>query len=122
QADALATGKSLEELEAENVPEWLRPHKVFPGNKPSSSILFHELNAFSVGQLLSLYEHRTAVQGFIWGVNSFDQWGVELGKVLAKKVRAQLSATRHDGAKVAGFNPSTTSLMNFYFAKSQPKA
>jgi glucose-6-phosphate isomerase len=60
--------------------------QVFPGNKPSLSLLFPKLSAFTLGQLLALYEHRTAVQGFIWGINSFDQWGVELGKQLATKV------------------------------------
>jgi glucose-6-phosphate isomerase len=85
QADALAYGKTIEDLKADNVPESLWSHKEFPGNRPSLSLLMKELNAFSLGQLLALYEHRTAVQGFVWGINSFDQWGVELGKSLAKK-------------------------------------
>ncbi|CAN0404000.1 unnamed protein product, partial [Scytosiphon promiscuus] len=89
QPDALAYGKTLEELEAEGVPDWLRPHKVFTGNRPSLSLLFPKLDAFSCGQLLAVYEHRTAVQGFVWGLNSFDQWGVELGKKLATQVRAR---------------------------------
>lgn len=63
-----------------------RPLQVFTGNRPSLSLLFPKLDAFSAGQLLAIYEHRTAVQGFVWGLNSFDQWGVELGKVLAKQV------------------------------------
>lgn len=63
------------------------PLKVFTGNRPSLSLLFPKLDAFSAGQLLAIYEHRTAVQGFIWGLNSFDQWGVELGKKLASQVR-----------------------------------
>lgn len=81
QPDALAMGKRVEELVAEGVPAALHPHKEFPGNRPSLSLLFPKLNARTCGQLLALYEHRVAVQGFIWGINSFDQWGVELGKV-----------------------------------------
>jgi glucose-6-phosphate isomerase len=81
QPDALAMGKRVEELIAEGVPAALHPHKEFPGNRPSLSLLFPLLNARTCGQLLALYEHRVAVQGFIWGINSFDQWGVELGKV-----------------------------------------
>ncbi len=119
QPDALAYGKTAQELIAEGVPQHLLPHKEFPGNRPSLSLLFPVLNAYSVGQLLALYEHRVAVQGFVWGVNSFDQWGVELGKVLATKVRKQLTVCRtlHDGGKsinANAFNPSTTSLLQRY--------
>jgi glucose-6-phosphate isomerase len=91
QPDALAYGKTVADLEAEGVPRELQPHKEFPGNRPSLSLLFPALNAYSCGQLLAMYEHRVAVQGFIWGVNSFDQWGVELGKALASRVRVQLA-------------------------------
>ena len=88
QPDALALGKTLETLEAENVPERLREHKRFMGNRPSLSILFEgAVDARAVGRLLAFYEHRVAIEGFIYGINSFDQWGVELGKVLAKDVR-----------------------------------
>merc|ERR1712127_534289 len=100
----------------EGVPEKLRAHKVFSGNRPSSSMLMTQLDAFAIGQLLAIYEHRTAVQGFIWGLNSFDQWGVELGKVLAKQVRSQLSASRKSNALVQGFNSSTSSLLEAYLA------
>jgi glucose-6-phosphate isomerase len=118
QPDALAYGKTAEEVRAEGTAEDLIPHKVFPGNRPSTMILVDELTPYSVGQLLALYEHRTAVQGFIWGLNSFDQWGVELGKVLAKKVRTQLTASRaKKPAAVAGFNPSTEALLKRYLAK-----
>ncbi|CAI5724104.1 unnamed protein product [Peronospora destructor] len=116
QPDALSRGKSLEDLKAENVPEHLRNHKLFPGNRPSISLLFKKLDAFSAGQLLALYEHRTVVQGSIWGINSFDQWGVELGKVLAKQVRAQLNASRTDKSSVKGFNSATTSMLEAYLA------
>ncbi|KAF1331494.1 Glucose-6-phosphate isomerase, partial [Globisporangium splendens] len=116
QPDALARGKSLKDLEAEGVPEHLRNHKLFPGNRPSISLLFPKLDAFSCGQLLALYEHRTVVQGAIWGVNSFDQWGVELGKVLAKQVRSQLQASRSSNAPVQGFNSSTAYMLNKYLS------
>ena len=101
----------MNDVTQEGVPEELREHKVFAGNHPSSSMLMTKLDAFAVGQLLAIYEHRTAVQGFIWGINSSDQWGVELGKVLANQVRAQLSASRKSGAHVQGFNNSTSALL-----------
>nr|CCA13931.1 unnamed protein product [Albugo laibachii Nc14] len=114
QPDALAYGKSISELEKEGVPKALQPHRYFPGNRPSLSLLFEKLDPFSCGQLLALYEHRTVVQGAIWGINSFDQWGVELGKVLAKQVRNQLEGSRKHQAKIEGFNPSTSYLLNRY--------
>lgn len=116
QPDALAYGKTLNDLIQEGVPEELRQHKVFMGNRPSSSMLMSKLDAFAVGQLLAIYEHRTAVQGFIWGINSFDQWGVELGKVLAKQVREQLKSSRKHSASVQGFNSSTSSLLEAYLS------
>lgn len=123
QPDALARGKSLADVEAEGVAEALRPHKVFPGNRPSSSMLFQKLDAKSCGQLLALYEHRTAVQGLVWGIASFDQWGVELGKVLAKAVRNTLSDARAGAGAdgVSGFNPSTSSLLKEYVERSGKK-
>lgn len=94
---------------------------MFPGDRPSTSILLPRLNAYTTGQLLSVYEHRTAVQGFIWGVPSFDQWGVELGKVLAKQVRGELERVRKAGKEggetsvsADAFNPATTSLLSRY--------
>ncbi|MBA3846121.1 MAG: glucose-6-phosphate isomerase [Planctomycetes bacterium] len=118
QPDALAFGKTADECRAEGVPAALIPHKVFPGNRPSNVILMDALTPYAVGQLLALYEHRTAVQGFIWGLNSFDQWGVELGKVLAKQVRTQLASSRSKkGAAVAGFNPATTAMLGRYLAR-----
>ncbi|KAK8800752.1 hypothetical protein WA158_000077 [Blastocystis sp. Blastoise] len=114
QPDALACGKTQQDLEKEGVKPELFAHKIFSGNRPSSSILFNELNAYTCGELLSIYEHRTAVEGFIWNICSFDQWGVELGKVLAKQVRSQFQKTRTSGAEVSGFNPCTTALMNKY--------
>ncbi|KAG9440968.1 hypothetical protein H6P81_021133 [Aristolochia fimbriata] len=119
QPDALAYGKTPEELLQENVPKHLIPHKTFSGNRPSLSLLLPSLNAYNIGQLLAIYEHRIAVEGFIWGINSFDQWGVELGKSLATRVRKQLNLSRTKGDPVEGFNHSTTTLLSKYLeAKS----
>ena len=115
QPDALAYGKTIEELKNAGVPPELHTHKEFEGNRPSLSLLLPELTPFSCGQLLALYEHRVAVQGFVWGINSFDQWGVELGKALAGGVRKQLNASRADaGAPIQGFNPSTAAMLARY--------
>ena len=89
-------------------------HKLFSGNRPSSSLLFPKLTAYTCGQLLAIYEHRTAVEGFVWGLCSFDQWGVELGKVLAKNVRRQFHDSREEGKAVSGFNPCTMALLKKY--------
>ena len=121
QPDALAYGKTLNDVVQEGVPEELRQHKVFAGNRPSTSMLMTKLDAFAIGQLLAIYEHRTAVQGFIWGLNSFDQWGVELGKSLAKQVRSQLNASRKTQAHVQGFNSSTSFLLEAYLAHGNGK-
>jgi glucose-6-phosphate isomerase len=117
QPDALAYGKTAEQCRAEGVKPELVPHKEFPGNRPSNVLLLKKLDAYTVGQILAIYEHRTAVQGFIWGINSFDQWGVELGKVLAKQVRNQLAGSRKTSAKISGFNPATTALLKHYLSK-----
>ncbi|EAR82568.2 glucose-6-phosphate isomerase (macronuclear) [Tetrahymena thermophila SB210] len=115
QPDALACGKTIEELKAEKVPENLQNHKYFPGDRPSLSLLFTELNPYTAGQLLALYEHRTAIEGFLWDINSFDQWGVELGKVLAKQVRTffqnhqDKSTADFSGTK---FNSATEALLS----------
>ncbi|PXF42555.1 Glucose-6-phosphate isomerase, cytosolic 1A [Gracilariopsis chorda] len=114
QPDALARGKTSEECRAEGRSEDLIPHITFTGNRPSLSLLLPVLNAYTCGQLLSLFEHRTAVQGFVWDINSFDQWGVELGKVLATKVRKQLNQARYHGKPVADFNASTKRMVERY--------
>lgn len=114
QPDALAFGKTADEVRAEGTPEALVPHKVFPGNRPSSVLLADDLTPFSCGQLLALFEHRTAVEGWVWDINSFDQWGVELGKQLARQVRSQLAASRTQGAAVQGFTGSTARLLERY--------
>ncbi|CAM8935931.1 unnamed protein product [Rhodiola kirilowii] len=118
QPDALAYGKTAEELQKENVVPHLIPHKTFTGNRPSLSLLLPSLNAYNIGQLLAIYEHRVAVQGFVWGINSFDQWGVELGKSLASTVRNQLHKSRTAGEPVQGFNTSTTYLLSKYLEAS----
>lgn len=113
QPDALANGKTADECRAEGRAEELVPHVTFLGNRPSVSLLLPICNAYSCGQLLALYEHRTAVEGFIWNINSFDQWGVELGKVLAIKVRQQINQTRYHNRPIKEtFNASTTRLLD----------
>jgi glucose-6-phosphate isomerase len=117
QADALALGKTPIELRSENVPDALIPHKTFTGNRPSTSLMLPDLSAYTTGQILALYENVTAAMGFVWGINSFDQWGVELGKVLASKVRTTINTcrTKHRGVSPSdGFNYSTTRLMAKY--------
>ncbi|KAK9667710.1 hypothetical protein RND81_13G006000 [Saponaria officinalis] len=118
QPDALAYGKNPEQLQKENVSPHLIPHKTFTGNRPSLSLLLPSLTAYRVGQLLAIYEHRIAVEGFIWGINSFDQWGVELGKSLATQVRKQLHASRTKGEPINGFNFSTTTMLTKYLQAS----
>ncbi|KAL8059007.1 hypothetical protein ABFX02_03G059100 [Erythranthe guttata] len=118
QPDALAYGKTPEQLLKENVPHHLVTHKTFSGDRPSLSLLLPSLNAYNIGQLLAIYEHRVAVEGFVWGINSFDQWGVELGKSLATQVRKQLNASRKKAEPVEGFNFSTTALLTRYLEAS----
>jgi glucose-6-phosphate isomerase len=93
QGEALAFGKTPEQVKAEGTADWLVPHRVFEGNRPSNTLLLEKLTPHALGTLIALYEHSVFTQGTIWSVNSFDQWGVELGKVLAKKVAGELSAT-----------------------------
>jgi glucose-6-phosphate isomerase len=92
QTEALAFGKTAAQVTQEGTADWLVPHRVFEGNRPSNTMLLRELTPFALGSLVALYEHSVFVQGTVWSVNSFDQWGVELGKVLAKKVAAELEA------------------------------
>ena len=109
QTEALAFGKTREALEAEGVEAALVPHKVFEGNRPTNSLLAEKLTPGVLGQLIALYEHKIFVQGIIWDIYSFDQWGVELGKVLAKAILPELqgeAALAHDG--------STNALIRFY--------
>ncbi|MET8952201.1 glucose-6-phosphate isomerase [Streptomyces sp. NPDC004533] len=110
QTQALAFGKTPDEVRAEGVPDELVPHKTFKGNRPTTTILATELTPSVLGQLIALYEHKVFVQGAIWNIDSFDQWGVELGKVLAKRVEPALT----QGAEVPGLDPSTTALVAAY--------
>ncbi|MBL9088422.1 MAG: glucose-6-phosphate isomerase [Planctomycetia bacterium] len=103
QGEALAFGRTAAEVRAEGTPEALVPHRVFEGNRPSSTLLLERLSPHALGALVALYEHQVFVEGTLWGVNSFDQWGVELGKVLASRVLAELEADAppapaHDGS------------------------
>jgi glucose-6-phosphate isomerase len=93
QAEALAFGKSAEQVKAEGVADWLVPHRVFEGNRPSTMILADRLTPETLGKLVALYEHAVFTQGTIWRINSFDQWGVELGKALAQRIIPQLDRT-----------------------------
>lgn len=115
QSEALAFGKTAKELKAEGVPASLVPHKTFPGNRPTTTILGTRLSPRMLGQLVALYEHKVFVQGTIWNVNSFDQWGVELGKVLAKRIIAEL-ADRTAKPKLA-HDSSTNALIEWYRGK-----
>jgi len=92
QTEALAFGKTAEQVAAEGTPDWLVPHRVFAGNRPTNTLLLDRLTPYALGTLVALYEHSVFVQGTVWGVNSFDQWGVELGKVLAKQIGDELMA------------------------------
>ncbi|WP_058046968.1 glucose-6-phosphate isomerase [Streptomyces roseifaciens] len=110
QGQALAFGKTPEEVAAEGVPAELVAHKTFRGNRPTTTILADELSPSVLGQLIALYEHKVFVQGAIWNIDSFDQWGVELGKVLAKRVEPALTS----GAEVPGLDASTAALVARY--------
>ncbi|MER6050743.1 glucose-6-phosphate isomerase [Streptomyces sp. BHT-5-2] len=110
QGQALAFGKTSDEVRAEGVAEELVPHRTFKGNHPTTTILASELSPSVLGQLIALYEHKVFVQGAVWNINSFDQWGVELGKVLAKRVEPALT----EGAEVPGLDASTAGLVAKY--------
>jgi glucose-6-phosphate isomerase len=111
QSEALAFGKTAEQVRAEGTPEWLVPHRCFDGNRPSNTILADSLTPHTLGALIALYEHATFVQGVIWNVNSFDQWGVELGKELAKRTQAEIASA--DDPKLA-HDSSTNALIRRY--------
>jgi glucose-6-phosphate isomerase len=111
QAEALAFGKTAEQVKAEGTPDWLVPHRVFEGNRPSNTILADHLTPEVLGKLIALYEHAVFTQGTIWSIDSFDQWGVELGKVLAQKIIGELQSA--DEPKLA-HDTSTTNLIRKY--------
>jgi glucose-6-phosphate isomerase len=111
QAEALAFGKTRQEVLAEGTPAWLAPHKVFEGNRPSSTILLERLTPAALGKLVALYEHSVFTQGAIWGIDSFDQWGVELGKALAARIIPELE-TGSEGQ--LNHDSSTNTLIRRY--------
>lgn len=109
QTEALMVGRDIDDVKKEIKDEKLIPHKVFEGNRPTNSIVVKKLTPFILGALVAMYEHKIFTQGIIWNINSFDQWGVELGKVLAKKIQSELA----DNAPCTTHDPSTNGLMNF---------
>ena len=111
QAEALAFGKTAEQVEAEGTPKWLVPHRVFEGNRPSNTILAERLTPEALGKLVALYEHSVFTQGAIWNIDSFDQWGVELGKVLAQRIIPELESQAEP--KLA-HDSSTNNLIRYY--------
>ncbi len=112
QTKALAFGKTADEVRAEGTAEWMVPARVFEGNRPTTSIFGVELTAHALGELIALYEHITFVEGTVWGLDSYDQWGVELGKQLAK----QITPAFHDDAALAEQDASTKALIEYYRA------
>jgi glucose-6-phosphate isomerase len=111
QTEALAFGKTPEQVEAEGAPEWLVPHRVFEGNRPSNTILAKQLTPETLGKLVALYEHSVFTQGAIWNIDSFDQWGVELGKVLAQRIIPEIESKTEP--KLA-HDSSTNNLISYY--------
>jgi glucose-6-phosphate isomerase len=111
QTEALAFGKTPEQVKAEGTPEWLIPHRVFAGNHPSNTILVDRLTPETLGKLVALYEHSVFTQGTIWGINSFDQWGVELGKALAQRIIPELESREETAL---GHDSSTNNLIRRY--------
>jgi glucose-6-phosphate isomerase len=113
QSEALAFGRTADEVRAEGTPEWLVPHRVFEGNRPSSTILAERLTPATLGRLVALYEHSVFAQGVVWGIDSFDQWGVELGKVLAARVARELTSQTEPAL---AHDSSTNALIRRYRA------
>jgi glucose-6-phosphate isomerase len=111
QTEALAFGKTPEQVKAEGTPDWLVPHRVFEGDRPSNTLLLERLTPAALGKLVALYEHSVFVQGVIWRIDSFDQWGVELGKVLAQNIIPELEAA--EAPKLA-HDSSTNALIRRY--------
>jgi len=117
QSEALAFGKTEEEVIAEGIAEWLAPHRVFPGNCPSNTLLAERLTPHTLGALVALYEHSVFTQGAIWNINCFDQWGVELGKSLAKRMTPELASTEEPSL---GHDSSTNALIRRYRRFREP--
>jgi len=117
QTEALAFGKTADEIKAEGIPDWLVPHRVFEGNRPTNTILAERLTPEILGALVALYEHSVFTQGTIWNIDSFDQWGVELGKVLAKRVISELESAAEPTLK---HDSSSNALIRRYRQFKQP--
>jgi glucose-6-phosphate isomerase len=117
QAEALAFGKASEEVKAEGTPDWLVPHRVFEGNRPSTTILAERLTPETLGKLVALYEHSVFTQGSIWSINSFDQWGVELGKALAQRIIPELESAEEPSLD---HDSSTNTLIRRYRKLKRP--
>ncbi len=111
QTEALAFGKTLEQVKADGVSDSLAPHRTFEGNRPTNTLLMDRLTPAALGKLVALYEHKVFVQGTIWQINSFDQWGVELGKVLAQRIVPELEGT---AASQVTHDSSTSRLIERY--------
>jgi glucose-6-phosphate isomerase len=111
QTEALAFGKTPEQVKGEGTPDWLVPHRVFDGNRPSNTILAERLTPETLGKLVALYEHSVFAQGVLWNIDSFDQWGVELGKVLAQRIISELESAV---VPKLGHDSSTNALINHY--------
>ena len=118
QAEALAFGKTAAEVQQEGTPDWLVPHRVFEGNRPSNTILAERLTPAILGKLVALYEHSVFTQGVIWHIDSFDQWGVELGKVLAQRIIPELESTDEPALN---HDSSTSQLIRRHRAKARSK-
>ena len=114
QSEALMVGKSPDQVKIEGAPDELVPHKTFLGNRPTTSILAQKITPATLGALIVYYEHLTFTEGAVWNINSFDQWGVELGKVLAKKIQAELDESEESNKHDA----STSGLINAFKKKS----
>jgi glucose-6-phosphate isomerase len=111
QSEALAFGKTAEQVKAERTPDWLVPHRTFEGNRPSNTLLLERLTPAALGKLVALYEHMVFTQGVIWDIDSFDQWGVELGKVLAQRIVPELESREEPAL---GHDSSTNALIRRY--------
>ena len=117
QTEALAFGKTAAEVKADGVADFQVPHRVFEGNRPTNSILLEKLTPEALGKIIAMYEHKVFVQGTIWNINSFDQWGVELGKVLAQRIIPELE--KKEEPPLA--HDSSTNALIRYYRKSKEK-
>ena len=119
QSEALAFGKTADEVKAEGMPGTLAPHRSFEGNRPSNTILAERLTPHTLGALVALYEHSVFVQGVIWNIDSFDQWGVELGKALARRTAAEIASLNEPQL---AHDSSTNTLIRRYRQLREPRA